>query len=537
MRLRASLTTAFSVVLVGALLSTSPALATDFTRGDCNADGNILGGTLCDVADVVFSLSYLFRGGPSPTCEEACNTNDDSSFDIADAVFQLAFCFLGGDPPPPPLSECAADPTPSLSCREFAPCGSPDPCQAQLAQGVGPCALFFGYRWNGTACEGVSGCSCEGPDCERLFDSIETCERVHSDCPGRCAPQDIQGVGPCDAVLGSMWDGRHCIEISGCDCEGEDCEDIYQDFGECVRDHAECPPICEPMDVHPVGVCRVILGWHFDGESCVPLSACNCLGEDCDGLFRDAEECERIHADCQVDCQPQHIIPRGECAVVLGVFWDGRECRALSACECEGADCEDLFDSIDECIDDHEPCRDICAPWRVEGEGPCDAVLGWYWDGFQCRELSGCDCVGEDCHKLMSGPGECYIQVAQHCPPPCSPMQVRAEGDCEAILGVYWDGGQCRTLVGCDCVGVDCSRLTTLEICRTSHVRCPDPCVAMDVREVGLCEPIHGWFFDGQDCRVVSGCECAGEDCDNLFVTLRECLDVNAACPVAEEPR
>jgi len=56
-------------------------------------------------------------------------------------------------------------------------------CAAQDARGVGFCAAFFGYAWDGTRCVGLSGCSCAGADCRGLpFDPL-TCERNHAACP------------------------------------------------------------------------------------------------------------------------------------------------------------------------------------------------------------------------------------------------------------------------------------------------------------------------------------------------------------------
>jgi hypothetical protein len=55
-------------------------------------------------------------------------------------------------------------------------------CLPQDATGVGPCDRFFGYAWNGNACVGVSGCSCEGADCGRLCASLDVCEKEHADC-------------------------------------------------------------------------------------------------------------------------------------------------------------------------------------------------------------------------------------------------------------------------------------------------------------------------------------------------------------------
>lgn len=83
----------------------------DFRRGDCDAD------SVLNITDAVFLLEYLFRGGGSPRCQDACDANDDGKPDITDAIFVLNHLFLGGDAPPAPGASCGPDPTAdSTSC-------------------------------------------------------------------------------------------------------------------------------------------------------------------------------------------------------------------------------------------------------------------------------------------------------------------------------------------------------------------------------------------------------------------------------------
>lgn len=74
-------------------------------------------------------------------------------------------------------TECTTD----SACAVDA--GSPvTPCDPQDAQGRGFCDLFLGYRWNGRACEGLSGCSCVGTACGRLFTSRDACAAAYRGC-------------------------------------------------------------------------------------------------------------------------------------------------------------------------------------------------------------------------------------------------------------------------------------------------------------------------------------------------------------------
>jgi len=62
--------------------------------------------------------------------------------------------------------------------------GGPAPsCVRQDARGVGMCAAFFGYGWDGSSCVGLGGCSCAGSDCRSLSLDRDACEAAHRSCP------------------------------------------------------------------------------------------------------------------------------------------------------------------------------------------------------------------------------------------------------------------------------------------------------------------------------------------------------------------
>jgi hypothetical protein len=61
--------------------------------GDFNGDGSI------DVADVVFSINYLYNSGPAPDPLWVADCDCDGKVDIADAVYLINYLFLGGPPP------------------------------------------------------------------------------------------------------------------------------------------------------------------------------------------------------------------------------------------------------------------------------------------------------------------------------------------------------------------------------------------------------------------------------------------------------
>lgn len=108
-------TIGLACLIPGAALQTSP--PTPFRRGDTNADGKV------DLSDAVYSLGYLFLGGPDPICLDAGDSDDSGSIDISDAVGILNFLFLSGPEPAPPFERCGVDATADgLSCAAFPQC-------------------------------------------------------------------------------------------------------------------------------------------------------------------------------------------------------------------------------------------------------------------------------------------------------------------------------------------------------------------------------------------------------------------------------
>ncbi|MEM7231279.1 MAG: hypothetical protein AAF517_03840 [Planctomycetota bacterium] len=93
----------------------SPELIDDaFLRGDADYSGKV------EITDPVVSLNCLFLGQSGcADCYDAFDSNDDGNADISDAVFTLSWLFLGGPiPPAPGPNACGDDPTPD----EFPAC-------------------------------------------------------------------------------------------------------------------------------------------------------------------------------------------------------------------------------------------------------------------------------------------------------------------------------------------------------------------------------------------------------------------------------
>ena len=85
-----------------------------FLRGNVNGDARI------NLADGIFILNKLYKGGPDPMCLEAADVNDDGKVNISDAIYLLSWLFKKGPKPTEPFSEVGADPTPDgLGCEQY----------------------------------------------------------------------------------------------------------------------------------------------------------------------------------------------------------------------------------------------------------------------------------------------------------------------------------------------------------------------------------------------------------------------------------
>ncbi len=85
--------------------------ACDYLCGDANGD------SACNVGDVVYMVSYVFRGGPSPVPPEAGDANGDGALNIGDGVFTVNYVFKNGQSPCcPPYVSLIED---LLWCKNF----------------------------------------------------------------------------------------------------------------------------------------------------------------------------------------------------------------------------------------------------------------------------------------------------------------------------------------------------------------------------------------------------------------------------------
>jgi hypothetical protein len=176
----------------------------------------------------------------------------------------------------------------------------PERCLPQAVGGEGGCSDLVGITWNGSVCIELYGCGCTGVDCPGIYGTFTECWADRRGCAGLCAPQRVMPVGTeCDLSWGPYWLGSAgCESFIACDCTGEDCDRPYPDKPTCEHAHRGCTGRCEAQVATGMGACALELGVFWDGGDCVSVSGCSCDGDDCDDGYVSIEECMYAHRGC-----------------------------------------------------------------------------------------------------------------------------------------------------------------------------------------------------------------------------------------------
>ncbi|MCA9596046.1 MAG: hypothetical protein KC776_22180 [Myxococcales bacterium] len=93
-----------------------------------------------------------------------------------------------------------------------------------------------GQQCGDTTC--AAGQFCCDPACGQCASTKVECAGLVS-CA--CEPQKAEGTGLCDGFFGYKWTGGGCVGVSGCSCVGSDCDKLYMDEPACIKDHETCP--------------------------------------------------------------------------------------------------------------------------------------------------------------------------------------------------------------------------------------------------------------------------------------------------------
>jgi hypothetical protein len=177
-----------------------------------------------------------------------------------------------------------------------------------------------------------------------------------------------------------------------------------------------------------------------------------CCNASCGTCAKQGEGCTTIA--CIDPCEKQDAVGEGACDMMLGYAWDGNSCQSLSGCSCKGSDCGSLYQNPNDCAKAYAECG------TSSGE-PCGPVT--------CS--AGQECCNESC-GICTEPGGACIQLA--CEPECQAQDAKGQGLCAAFFGYAWDGSSCIGVGGCSCVGADCAALyNSPEACNQAHAKCP----------------------------------------------------------------
>jgi hypothetical protein len=244
----------------------------------------------------------------------------------------------------------------------------PAGCEAQDVREVGSCEPFRGAAWNGTSCVVVSGCSCEGADCDNLARSLEACAAAHAHCfddavctDERRAMRDLLNANK------ACTDTADCVTLyAGCGVTEDGCtgavyanQDLsFDDYQQKVDrlnacgaavDGSSCA-ICERASIPPSCIDGLCLGgatcaleanevWHVinqnnacssDDDCVVEGVGCEVTQDDCTGA---------VYLAAGYD-KPAFEAARDEYYACKGVSGCGACLRAISPAKCIAGACQ-----------------------------------------------------------------------------------------------------------------------------------------------------------------------------------------------------
>jgi hypothetical protein len=167
------------------------------------------------------------------TCNEECADVDPDCADCPDPDSPDVEYVVYDDPKQCRIADFGCPEGWQGFSRPLCGCGckrSEDPCAPQDVSGEGNCRALLGVKFDGDSCVNVSGCSCDGYDCDGLYDTREACRSANSEC--------LDGGDRCGM-------GRSCGDDQWCDYPDDSCG--ANDGGQCKDKPSGCPSIYLPV--------------------------------------------------------------------------------------------------------------------------------------------------------------------------------------------------------------------------------------------------------------------------------------------------
>ncbi len=378
------------------------------TNPGCTSDKDCATGQHCAQPGTDQCCSGAYCGVDWPMCGTCVAAPVTGCTSDADCAYGQTCDFSGVDP-----TTCCL---PGLVCLAiYKPCvgvcGTPlqPTCVASTPGSHGDCKMLLGYIFDGKGCVQEGGCACkQGVDCwstvaecqaacgvtpSCTFDSDcglgQYCDlSAYADMAGCCVPTDPSGAGcpsgypvcpgVCRMQPGLCWTDADCG--AGNHCEGAiKCPDgamclVADKPGTCVADATTCTAV-KP---YTHGACEMVLGYIFDGSSCVLESGCSC-GADCAAFYKTQADCQAACTSQPVYCGSDTVCPAGE------------TCKQFTQCPA--------------CTYQTPPCMVPCQAMQV-CVAPCysdgDCPSGFYCEITKCA--AGTKCLGPyECQLLPVG--------------------------------------------------------------------------------------------------------------------------------------
>lgn len=292
---------------------------------------------------------------------------------------------------------------------------------------------------------------------------------------------------------------------------------------------------------------------------------------------QDADDSCEVDADCQIyvsaapclqTCDAYALSQTGldELAMWEADFVDGicvedgesicpfpaAGCALLSTPSCVGGACTVMSQAVD-CWG----CVEADIAWRITSPGTLPAL-----PSNESFSITGCN----DFNVMVPGRETCSWPVTQcssstrggsiegllaalaH-PEVVSAFEAGGEiGEPEETSGFVYEitvGGSTVTYRSCaNQAGTGCMdlagiknllgwlELISIEYTVAARSECGGgtACAPQVVQMIGTCEPAPRYYWDGLRCVGLTGCSCAGPDCDNGYASEAECEDARAGC-------